>query len=783
MSALPYRDPSLSVAVRADDLVARMTLDEKLAQIGCVWSTQLVAGGRFSVEKARARLANGTGHVTRVTGSSALGPREAAEFINGIQRFLALETRLGIPAIVHEESCAGFLARDATQFPQALGLAGTFDPELIEAIAGVIRAQMLAVGARHALAPVLDVARDPRWGRVEETFGEDPWLVSRLGVAYVRGLQTDDLAAGVVCTGKHFLGYGASEGGHNWAPARIGPRELREVYAAPFDAAIREAGLASIMNAYHELDGVPLAASKEHLEDLLRGELGFDGTVVADYFAVQMLQTYHRVAADAGEAGRLALEAGLDVELPMLHCFGAPLREQIERGQVPLALVDRAVHRLLVQKLQLGIFERPYVDAAAAPRVFDTPAQRDLARRAAQESIVLLRNEEALLPLERARLRRIAVLGPCADDARLLQGDYHYPAHLEIVYGSARSALLPRSNDDAFAPGPHFTPHVTPLEGIRRAAPGVDVVHAKGCEVKGAVADGLADAIAAARGADVAIVCVGGKSGLLDDSTSGEMNDAADLGLTGLQQRLVEEVVATGTPTVVVLVNGRVLALPWIAAHVPAVVEAWLPGEEGGNAVADVLFGDVNPSGRLPISLPRAVGQVPVYHGHKPSGVRSQVRGDYTDLPSAPLFAFGHGLSYTRFEYADLALTPGRIAPDGALEIACSVTNTGARSGTEVVQLYLNDVVASVTRPVRELRGFARVALEPGQTRRIAFQLDASQLAFYDRDMRFVVEPGVFRAMLGASSSDIRLTGTFEVTGKTRELSRAALVPTRVELR
>jgi beta-glucosidase len=379
-------------------------------------------------------------------------------------------------------------------------------------------------------------------------------------------------------------------------------------------------------------------------------------------------------------------------------------------------------------------------------------------------------------------VRRIAVLGPCADDARLLQGDYHYPAHLEIVFKSAQRGLLPRSDDDGFAPGPHFTPHVTPLEGIRRAAPGAEVIHAKGCDVRGDDDAGLAEAVASARGADVAIVCVGGKSGLVDDCTSGEMNDAADLGLTGQQQRLVEAVVATGTPTVVVLVNGRVLALPWIAAHAPAILEAWLPGEEGGNAIADVLFGDVDPSGRLPISLPRAVGQVPVYHGHKPSGVRSQVRGDYTDQASAPLYAFGHGLSYTRFEYADLSIAPARIRPDAAVEIACTISNAGERAGVEVVQLYVNDVVASVTRPVRELRGFARVALEPGRSRRVAFRLDASQLAFYDRDLRFAIEPGEFRALLGASSADIRLSGAFEVAGKVRELTRADLVPTRIEL-
>ncbi len=777
-----YRDPARPIPERADDLVARMTTDEKLAQIGCLWSTQLVDAGGFSEAKAGKLLAHGTGHVTRIGASTGLRPRESAAFMNAIQRYLVERTRLGIPAVVHEESCAGLCARDATQFPQAIGLAATFDPELVERIAGVIRAQMLAVGARHTLAPVLDIARDPRWGRTEETFGEDPYLVGRLGVAYVRGLQTDDLARGVVCTGKHFVGYGASDGGHNWAPARIPPRELREVFAAPFEAAIREAGLASVMNAYHELDGVPCGASKEILDDLLRGEMGFEGTVVADYFAVLDLLTYHKTAADKGEAARRALEAGLDMELPSVDCFGAPLREEIERGRVPMALVDRAVRRVLVQKLALGLFEQPYVDESAAAAVYDTPAQRDLARLAAAKSLVLLRNEGDLLPLDRARLRRIAVIGPSADDVRLHQGDYHYPAHLEIIY--KRPGRVPRSDEVTFAPGPFFPRTVTLLEGIRAAAaPDTEVLHAKGCEITGDARDGFGEAVEAARGAEVTIVCVGGRSGLTDDCTSGEFNDAADLGLTGAQQALVEAVVATGTPTVVVLVNGRPLALPWIAEHVPAVIEAWIPGEEGGHAIAGALFGGVNPAGRLPVSLPRHVGQLPVHYNHKPSGRRSQIRGDYTDLPSKPLYPFGHGLSYTRFEYANLGIEPSRLGPDGAVAISLDVTNTGERAGCEVVQLYLNDVVASATRPVKQLAGFVRTEIAPGQTRRVRFRLDASQLGFYDREMRFVVEPGTIKVMVGASSEDIRLEGGFEIEGKLRELSRAEIAPTRVEVR
>jgi beta-glucosidase len=781
-----YRDPAQPIAARVDDLVARMTLGEKCAQLGCVWSTQLVEDDRFSPERAARLLADGTGHITRIGSSTGLHPGETAAFTNAIQRFLVEQTRLGIPAIVHEESTAGLCARDATQFPQAIGLASTWNPELIGAMARVIRDQMLAVGARQTLAPVLDIARDPRWGRTEETYGEDPYLASRLGVAYVRGIQGDDLRHGVVATGKHFLGYGLSEGGMNHAPVQLGPRAVREVYARPFEAAIREAGLASMMNAYNEIDGLPCAGAAAILDQLLRGELGFDGVVVADYYAVVLLHTFHQVAADKGAAARMALAAGLDVELPQLDCFGAPLREQVENGAVPLDLVDRAVGRLLRMKFALGLFERPYVDAGAAAAVHDTPAQRALARRLAEQSIVLLKNAGDLLPLA-THVRRLAVIGPCADDPRLLQGDYSYPTHLEIIYRNLTapdgSDIAPRPEAAAFRPGPYFVPTVTPLAGIRAAVSArTEIRYAAGCAVGGEDDSGIAAAVAAAGWAEAAVVVVGGKSGLMPDCTSGEFRDATDLGLTGMQQRLVEAVVATGTPTIVVLINGRVFALPWIAAHVPAILEAWLPGEEGGAALAGVLFGAVNPSGRLPISLPRTVGQVPVYCAHKSGGGRSQMLGDYTDSPTTPLFPFGHGLSYTRFTYGALEIRPERGSAAAPVTIALEITNAGPRDGDEVVQLYVRDVVARVTRPVKQLVGFARVAIPAGATRRVRFTLDPSQLAFFDERMRFVVEPGEFRVMIGASSADIRAEGSFTIDGSERELRTADLVPTRVEI-
>src|SRR5689334_17392767 len=409
-------------------LLARMTLDEKLAQLGCVWCTALVEDDAFSPDAASHWLEHGIGEITRIGATTGLGPRDRAAFTNAIQRYLAERTRLGIPAIVHEESTAGLCARDATQFPQAIGLASTWDPDMVERIGGVIREQMVATGARHTLAPVLDVARDPRWGRVEETYGESAYLASRLGVAYVRGVQ-GDLADGVAATGKHFLGYALSDGGLNHAPVQLGERELREVVAEPFRAAIAEAGLATVMNSYASVDGLPCGGSKAILDDLLRGELGFTGTVVADYSTTELLVSHHRVAATKGDAARRALEAGLDMELPQLDCYGPPLRALVERGDVDVALVDRSVRRVLALKESLGLFERPYVDEAAAAHAYARPADRALAREAAVKSLVLLRNEGALLPLPTDA--RVAVIGPAADDERLLQGDYSYPAHTE----------------------------------------------------------------------------------------------------------------------------------------------------------------------------------------------------------------------------------------------------------------------------------------------------------------------------------------------------------------
>ncbi len=788
---LRYKDPAQPLDERVEDLLGQMTLEEKIAQLGCLWSTALVRNDTFDADYVASQMPHGMGQVTRIGASTGLQPRESAELMNAIQCVAVERTRLGIPIFVHEESVGGFLHRDATVFPQGIGLAATWNPALVEEVAGVMREQMLAVGARLGLAPVLDIARDPRWGRVEESYGEDPVLSGTLGTAYVRGLQTGDLRHGVVATGKHFLAYAMSEGGRNWNPVHMGPRELREVYAEPFAAAIRDAGLAAIMNSYASVDGVPCAGSPAILTDLLRGELGFQGAVVADYWSIPQLVRFHRVAADRGEAARMALSAGLDMELPATDYYGTPLQEEVESGRLSMEVIDTAVRRVLRMKFQLGLFETPYVDAEAASAQFQTPEQRTLARRTVAESTILLAND-GTLPLAPA-IKRVAVIGPGADDERLLQGDYHYPAHLEIIYlakekpadnenliGDGDENLTP-SAGGAYAPGPHFTTHVTPLAGLRNAlGDDVELLYAKGCEVLGDDRSGFDAAVEAARAAEVAVVVVAGKSGLHRPVTVGEANDAADLELTGVQTELVQALAASGTPLVVVVLSGRVHSLARITPHANALLQLFPPGEEGGNGLADVLTGRVSPSGRLPVSLPHSVGQTPVHTSYRAGGGRAMFFGDYTDSPSTPLFPFGHGLSYTSFAYDQFSVSGTTTGEP--IEVTLAVRNTGERAGTEVVQLYAQDEVASVARPIQMLVGFARVTLEPGQSKRLAFTVHPSRLAFYDPQMRFVVEPGRFRFTVGASSADIRAEQTIELSGPVAEYRQREIVATSVAI-
>jgi len=758
-----YRDSSKPIAMRVKDLISKMTLDEKIAQLGAIWSFEVLEAGRFSPGRADPLLKNGIGQISRGGVATTLPPQEIAVFVNALQKFLVENTRLGIPAIIHEECLSGFMAKEATIFPQIIGIASTWEPELVKKMMGIIRTQMRAVGVHQGLSPVLDVARDPRWGRVEETFGEDPFLIAKMGTVYIKGLQGDDLRKGVVATPKHFAGYGLSEGGLNWAPAHIPPRLLREVFLYPFKEAIVEAGALSIMNAYHEIDGIPCGASEELLTDILRKEWGFEGVVVSDYFTIENLQSYHRIAPDKSNAAKRALIAGIDIELPKSNCYAQPLKEQLENGEIAEELVDRAVSRILRLKFMLGLFEDPYVEPKITKGLFDAPEHRKLALEAARKSLVLLKNEDNILPLNK-NIRAIAVIGPNAASYRNILGDYTYAAHIQLVDIAAKALGTSLPDTDA-KPDQITVPVVSILEGIKsKVAAKTKVLYAKGCEVNDSSKDGFDEAIKIARQASVAVMVVGGKSGLTPDCTCGEMRDSAELRLPGVQEELVKAIYETGTPIVLVIANGRPLTLGWIATKIPGIIMAWLPGEEGGNAVADVLFGDYNPGGKLPISFPERVGQIPVYYGHKPSGARSQLWGNYVETSTSPIFEFGYGLNYTTFKFSNLRIEPKRVSPAGRVSIKADIENTGDRAGEEVVQLYINDVVASITRPVKELRGFKRIALEPAEPKTVEFELLVETLGFYDKDMKFTVEPGTFIAMVGRSSKDILLIEEFEVT-------------------
>lgn len=777
-----YQNGDAAVAGRVQDLLSRMTLAEKIAQLGSTQVSELQDGRTFAPAKAASALGNGIGQITRLGGGSTFDPRASAEMANAIQEYLVNHTRLGIPAIVHEECCSGYMALGATCFPQMIGLASTWAPELAETMTTVIRAQMRAVGAHQGLAPVLDIARDPRWGRTEETFGEDPTLVAQMGMAYVRGLQGASLREGIMATGKHFGGHGISEGGMNCTPVHFGQRELHNVFLMPFEAVIRKEHLASMMNAYSEVDGDVVAGSRAVLTDLLRGELGFDGLVVSDYRAIAMLNDFHNVAPDKSSAAALALNAGLDVELPETNCYGQPLLQALQAGLINESLIDLSVSRILEKKFELGLFEDPYVDIGQIAAVFETPAQRALARQIAQSSIVLLKNEGGLLPLTKS-IGTLAIIGPNANSARNLMGDYAYAPHIERLLRANPELAAEIGYDptaDQFVKGSVAVPTI--LDAItEKASPQTRILFAPGCDVNSSDRSGFEQAVHAAEAADAAILVVGDRSGLSLDCTCGETRDSADLDLPGVQDELVRAVAATGKPVIVVLVTGRPLAITWIAEHIPAIVEAWLPGEEGGAAIADVLFGDANPGGKLPMTFPRSVGQVPIFHNHKPSGGKSHWHRDYVSESVAPLFPFGHGLSYTQFEFSNLRIDPPHVE-SGSVKISLDVKNVGERAGDEVVQLYVRDEFASVPRPVKELKGFKRLMLAPGETRSVIFDLPVDQLAFYDQEMQQVVEPGAIQVMVGSSSDDIRLTGSFGVLGnrKRRVEARVFSCPVQV---
>ncbi|CAL9492116.1 Beta-xylosidase [Nocardiopsis dassonvillei] len=768
----PWRDTSLADGERVDHLLAAMTLEEKTAQLNGVWVSADASGAPVAPHQHDASgeplaweevIRDGLGQLTRPFGTAPVDPAAGRASLVRSQREIMNANRFGIPAIAHEECLTGLAAWRATIHPVPPAWGAAFDPGLVERMAANIGGTMRLLGIHQGLAPVLDVARDLRWGRVEETIGEDPYLVSTIGAAYVRGLQS----TGVIATLKHFAGYSASRAGRNHAPVSVGPRELADVVLPPFEAAVRE-GARSVMQSYNDNDGIPAAADRRLLTELLRDRWGFEGTLVSDYFAVTFLHTLHRVAESPESAGALALESGVDVELPDPHCYGDRLTALVRSGELDEALVDRAARRVLLHKCSLGMLDPGWSpDPGDSPLDLDPAPHRALARTLAERSVVLLDNPGRVLPLSAPRT--LALVGPLADTPDAMLGCYTFPAHVGRNH-----------------PGtPLGVPVPTVYEALHRELPDTRIVHTRGCTVDGPETDGFEAALAAAREADVCVLVLGDRSDLFGRGTSGEGCDAEDLRLPGVQQELWEALAATGTPVVAVLITGRPYALGAAADASAAVVQAFMPGEEGAGAIAGVLSGRVGPSGRLPFSVPRSPGGQPATYLGAPLARRSEV----SSVDPTPRHPFGHGLSYTSFSWEDPRVdgrpadgSPVPVPTDGEVTVGCTVRNTGRLAGTEVVQVYLHDPVARVALPVRRLVGYARVDLEPGEARAVDFTVHADQSSYTGPDGVRTVDPGLLELSLAASSEDPRHTFTVDLRGPARTVDHTRRLTAAVRL-
>ncbi len=747
----PYRNSQLPVEQRVADLLSRMTLEEKVAQLEGAWENRQFHSdpktlfvdekGTFLPERAAALIKDGLGEMSRP--SENRGPRAMAEFTNTMQRWVKENTRLGIPVIFHEECLHGHAALQGTSFPPPIGLASTWDPDLVHDVFTATAAEVRARGAQQCLTPVLDLGREPRWGRTEETYGEDPYLVSRIGVAAIKGFQGQGPlidSSHVIATAKHFAVHGQPEGGTNAAPGNYSERVVREYFLKPFEAAVEEGHVQSVMASYNEVDGIPSHSNKHLLDDILRHEWGFDGILVSDYFAIAQLADFHNVVTSRPAAAKLALESGVDVELPLVEAYGS-LIDQVHQGKISAAYVDRAVARVLRLKFLTGLFDNPFVDPDYAEKITNSPEHRQLALKAAREAIILLKNQNHLLPLDKTKYKRIGVIGPNAADVHL--GGY------------------------SGKPGRG----VSVLQGIKdKVGKTGEVSYAEGCKITETFPDWDADkvvlgdpalnatriqeAVKVAQRADLVVLALGGNEQTSREAWSPEhQGDRDSLDLLGNQDDLVKAILALGKPVVVFLQHGRPNSINYIAEHVPAIVEGWYLGQEGGTAVADVLFGDYNPGGKLPITVPRSVGQLPDYYYQKPSAKRG-----YLGSTTQPLFPFGWGLSYSTFKYANLRAAPDSIGPDGKTKVSVEVTNASNVAGEEVVQMYIRDEISSVTRPIKELRGFRRITLKAGETKTVEFTLGPDELSFLNREMHRVVEPGTFRIMAGGNSVDLAET-------------------------
>lgn len=781
-----YKNSSLSPKERTDDLISKMTLEEKVSQLLCI----MIVG---EPSDTLSRFPYGVGEIGVFGGGT--NARETLETNKKIVECV-LKSPNSIPPVIHIEALTGLVGPESTVFPSAIGLAATFSADTVKKMGEIIRSQMLASGFRRALSPVMDVGRDPRWGRIGETYGEDPTLASEMSVAFVKGLQGDDLAKGIATTGKHFLGYSLSDGGLNMASCPIPSRDLREVYAKPFQAAITEADMVTIMNSYGSVNGELVTISKHILTDLLRDEMGFDGAVVSDYMSIQHVPQ-HRLASDMTEAGIMALKAGLDIECPFpasyFNLIGA-----VKSGKLDESYIDKAVRRVLEAKFKLGLFENPYPFEELFEEAYTNPENVKHSLKVAQESIVLLKNDN-VLPINK-NVKKIAVIGPHADSLRLLFGCYTYPAALEMDIGRAKGEMAgmggassemgqPEEDDGFVQSEPMAESEVlrehelvtealekmlrgktpTILESIRAKFSNAEVVYEAGCEIAGNDQSGFGDAIAAAENADVVIMTAGGKYGWGRNCTIGEGIDCDDIGLPGVQEKLAIALHKTGTPCILVHLDARPLSSAYISDNFAAILENWFPGTTGGEALAAVLSGEYNPAGRLPVTVARNAGQIPTFVGQKIGNSyftegMNMVLARYCDNKKTPLHYFGEGLSYSKFEYSNLSLS-NTTTPDGEIEVTFDVKNIGEVDGDEVAQMYVSDLIASMVRPYMEFAGCCRVFLKSGEKRTIRFTARTDQFAFINKNGKWVVEEGEMQVMVGGSSSNLPLIGQFKIEG------------------
>lgn len=797
-----YKDPSRPVAERVEDLLSRMTLEEKAAQLCGDLPASFIRDGKVSVETLREKFPNGHGRFTQYSMVGIVDPVQIAEISNELQHYFVEETRLGIPVALQTENLCGYPAAGGTLFPAQINVGCTWEPELAREMAAVIGQESRSVGINSAMSPVIDVSRDPRWGRTYETYGEDPYLISQMGVEYVKGMQGEN-KEGVACIAKHFLGYAESQSGLNCAVARINDRELYETFATPFEAAANEADVSGMMANYGEIDGMCVGANKKIARTLLRDTMKFRGMLTSDGAAIMKMYNYFHIAPTYKEAGLLAKKGGLDTEIPIGNAY-RQLPDYVREGKLDEALLDESVRRVLTIKFEYGLFEHPYVDVDKVRAAMTNPDKAELSRRIAEKSIVLLKND-GVLPLKKGL--KLAVVGPHADNLRYPISGYTYPAYIEMMKAGAENsssvtfngiadeaaANKQKKSESGFGSANPFAatlamfsaedqarlndlPTVLRQMGARSLnsvlSDRFDVRYAEGCKIIGEDTSGIAEAVAAAEESDVIIAAMGGNCGWIN-VTGGEGKDRSSLDLPGVQQQLLEALCATGKPVVLILYGPGVFALPWAAEHTAAMIQAFMPGAEAGRVLADVLDGAVNPGGHLTFTVPHHIGQIPITYNHR---VGSGYGGDeaamsvifgggYVDNTDKPLFPFGHGLSYTTFQVSKMELDAEELPTDGGIRVRCTVTNTGDRTGDQVVQLYYHFSGAHVIRPVKQLVGFARVTLAPGESKTVTFHLQAAQLGYYNEDMAFVVEPGPAELSLGTSSADLCDTRTIRLTG------------------